>query len=160
MNRKYYLSLLLLLSQLFFAATGYAQTASQQVDKIIAMKEAPDGVVFEIVTGGKNGLKWALPKAKKLITRLRKKFPGIDVAIVTHGREQFALQKSNDKKYKEVHALSKQLVQDNVPVHVCGTFAEWQGVSEEEFPDYVNVAAEGPAAIKDYVSLGYILVKL
>lgn len=111
------------------------------------------------MTGASNSLQWALPEAQKYIKRLRKRFPDLEIAIVTHGNEQFALQAKNDKKYKKVHSLTQQLVKsDNVPIHVCGTYAGWRGVSEEEFPDYVDVTAAGPATINDYISLGYTLI--
>lgn len=137
------------------------QTATQQVKNILSLKQAPTGIVFEIVTGAENSLKWALPQTKKHIATLRKRFPNIDIAIVTHGNEQFALTTKNNKKYKKVHSLTQQLTQENnIPLHVCGTFASWNNVSEEEFPEYVDVTAAGPATINDYVALGYILIKL
>ena len=43
----------------------------------------------------------------------------------------------------------------DIPVYVCGTYAGWRGLSDEDFPDYVNVAAAGPAQINDFVALGY-----
>jgi len=49
---------------------------------------------------------------------------------------------------------------NNIQLHVCGTYAAWNNVSEEEFPDYVDVTAAGPATINDYISLGYILIKI
>lgn len=138
-----------------------AQTATQQVKNILSLKEAPTGIVFEIVTGAENSLKWALPQTKKHIATLRKRFPNVDIAIVTHGNEQFALTTKNNKKYKKVHSLTQQLTQeDNIPLHVCGTFASWNNISEEEFPEYVDVTAAGPATINDYIALGYILIKL
>ena len=71
------------------------------------------------------------------------------------------MQTKNDKKYKKVHSITQQLVKkDDVPIHVCGTYASWRDVTEEEFPDYVNVAAAGPATINDYINLGYILIKI
>ena len=80
---------------------------------------------------------------------------------MTHGNEQFALKKSSNKKHKKVHSLTQQLVQkNNIQLHVCGTYAAWNNVSEEEFPDYVDVTAAGPATINDYISLGYILIKI
>ncbi len=49
---------------------------------------------------------------------------------------------------------------DDVTVHVCGTFAAWQGVDPSEFPESINVAAAGPTQIEDYVSLGYTHIKI
>ena len=151
----------LLFSALFFTQPSFASDPNEQVEEILKLKEAPAGIVFEIVTGESNSLEWALPETQNYIKELRAKFPKLEFAIVTHGNEQFALQKTKDKKYKKVHSLTQQLVQsDNVPLHVCGTYAGWKGVSEEDFPDYVDVAAAGPATINDYISLGYILIKI
>lgn len=161
MNSKFILIITLIFSSLFFSLSVFAENTDQQIEKIISLQDAPAGVVFEIVTGSANSLEWALPKAQKLITKLRARFPELDIAIVTHGDEQFALKTANNKKYQKVHSLTQQLVQkDHVLLQVCGTYAERKNVSEEEFPAYVNVAAEGPAAIADYVSLGYIRIKI
>ena len=142
----------------FFAVT--AQANDQAVQDVLNMKEEPDGVVFEIATGREAGLKWALPQVKDYIKQLRKRFPDMHIAVVTHGREQFSLQKDKKKKNAKVHSLTQQLVADGVALHVCGTHAEWRGITEEDFPDYVDVSATGPAQINDYKSLGYILIEV
>lgn len=161
MLNKFTLIIALIFSNFFFVPTSLATDSNQQIEDILSQKEAPAGIVFEIVTGAANSLEWALPEVQNYIKELRARFPKLEVAIVTHGNEQFALKTNNDKKYKKVHSLTQQLVQkDHVPLHVCGTYASWKNVSEEEFPEYVDVAAAGPATINDYVALGYILVKL
>ena len=149
-----------LLSFLFAALTvpAYAGTVSQQIDDIIKMEKEPDGVVFEIVTGKDDGLEWALPQTKGHIDKLKQRFPQMHIAIVTHGREQFALQKSKQGEKPKVHDLTQQLVKEGVSLHVCGTYAGWKGLSEEDFPGYVNVAAAGPAQINDYLALGFIKI--
>lgn len=160
MLNKLILFFTLILPGLLFTQVSLATDTNEQVEEILALKEAPAGIVFEIVTGEANSLEWALPETQGYIKELRARFPDIDIAIVTHGDEQFALKATNNKKYKKVHSLTQQLVQkDHVPLHVCGTYAGWKNVGEEEFPEYVNVAAAGPATINDYVALGYILIK-
>jgi len=161
MPHKFIQIITLILSSLLFAQVTLAADSHEQIEEILSLKEAPAGIVFEIVTGESNSLEWALPETQSHIKELRARFPKLDIAIVTHGNEQFALKSSNNKKYKKVHSLTQQLVQtDHIPLHVCGTYAGWKGVSEEEFPDYVDVTAAGPATINDYISLGYILIKL
>ena len=161
MPYKFIPIILLILSGLFLSPLSHAKDNQEQVKQILSLKEAPAGVVFEIVSGELNTLEWALPETQNYIKELRARFPELEIAIVTHGNEQFALKKSNDKKYKKVHSLTQQLVQtENVPLHVCGTYASWKGVAEEEFPDYVDVTAAGPATINDYIALGYILIKI
>ena len=133
-------------------------TSGVSIEKLLAADKAPHGVVIEIVTGDQDGLNWALPLAKDYIKQLRQRFPGIHVAIVTHGREQFALQKNKNKSRNKIHSLTQALKKDDVPLHVCGTFAGWEGLSEEDFPDYVDVAPAGPTQIKDYMALDYKLI--
>lgn len=161
MKNQLTLVLTLLFSSLFFSQVSFASDPNKQVEEILKLKNAPAGIVFEIVTGESNSLEWALPETKNFIKELRARFPELEIAIVTHGDEQFALKANNNKKYKKVHSLTQQLVQeDNIPLHVCGTYAGWKGVGEEEFPEYVDVAAAGPATINDYIALGYILIKI
>lgn len=159
MRIKQLLKLPILIFFLGISQVASADTARSTLESILKMKEAPSGVVFEIVTGAANGLKWALPRTKDYIAQLKKKFPDLAIAVVTHGNEQFALQEKNAGKYKKVHSITQQLVAEDIPVHVCGTFASWRDVTEEAFPDYVDVAAAGPATINDYIALGYILIK-
>ena len=161
MKNKLLLLSVLFFSNLFISSISYAENATQEVEQILNLEQAPEGIVFEIVTGAANSLEWALPQVQSHIKRLRARFPKLEIAVVTHGDEQFSLKTSNDKKYKKIHSLTQQLVQkENIPLHVCGTYAGWKGVSEEEFPDYVDVAAAGPATINDYISLGYTLIKI
>ena len=148
---------IILITALLTCKTAWAN----DIDDILSEKEAPPGVVFEIVSGESNLLEKLLPKVKQDIKRLRSRFPKLPVAIVTHGTEQFALTTKNQKKEQKAHSLVKNLVETNdIDVHVCGTYAEWHGVMPEDFPEYINVSATGPAQINDYEELGYVLVVL
>jgi len=161
MIKKITLIITFIFSNLIFSASSFASNSEEEVEQLLSLKQAPTGIVFEIVSSSVDSLEWALPKTQQYIKKLRDRFPKLDIAIVTHGSEQLALQTSNTKKFKKVHSLTQQLVtNDNVPLHVCGTHASWRGLSEEDFPDYVDVAAAGPATINDYISLGYTLIKL
>lgn len=132
-----------------------------QIDQLLTQQPPPSGVVFEIASSDPDALRWAIPLIKKYTDELRQTISGLEVAVVTHGREQFALQESNENKYQEVHDAIKALgKQDEVPVHICETFAGWKDVTAEEFPDYVTVSATGPQQVNDYIDLGYTLVKL
>ncbi|MFO7602286.1 MAG: DsrE family protein [Gammaproteobacteria bacterium] len=127
------------------------------LDEVLALPTEPDGVVIEIVTGDAAGLSWALPKAQDYIKQLRARFADLPIAVVTHGREQFALTQKNQKTSEAAHNNVRSLIQDSkVQVHVCGTYAGWRGLTEEDFPDYVNVSASGPAQINDYKAVGYL----
>lgn len=134
---------------------------ANDIDDILAKKQAPAGVVFEIVSDESDLLNQLLASVNADIKRLRSRFSNIPIAIVTHGTEQFALTTKNQKKEKKVHSLVEQLVKNNdIDVHVCGTHAEWYGVMPEDFPEYVDVSAAGPAQINDYEELGYKLIVL
>ena len=123
--------------------------------------EPPPGVVFEVVSGDEDLLHDPLPEIQRAIARLRERHPGLPVAIVTHGNEQFALLDEQREGAPALHARIERMTdQDGVDVHVCGTYAEWNGYSAEDFPAYVDVAATGPAQINDYRALGYVLIKL
>ena len=128
-------------------------------ETILAMKEAPSGVVIEIVSDEDGLLSELLPGIREQIKRLRQRFPDLPVAIVTHGSEQFDLTTKNRQVESIAHKITEQLVTDEeVDVHVCGTHAGWYGVEPEDFPDYVDVAPSGPAQISLYQELGYEVI--
>jgi intracellular sulfur oxidation DsrE/DsrF family protein len=136
----------------------FAASASESVtlDEVLALQEEPDGVVIEIVTGSADALKWALPESQNYITELKKRFPDMPIAIVTHGREQFALTRKNQDGNKKVHSLTQALKKQGIQLHVCGTYAGWEGLTDEDFPEYVDVSAAGPAQINDYKAVGFL----
>ena len=135
--------------------------ANDDINDILTMESAPPGVVFEIISGRTDKLDQLIPQVQTYIKQLREKFTDLPIAVVSHGREQFALTTKNNKQYPQVHNTVKSLVQDqDVSVHVCGTYASWNNVEEEAFPDYVNVSPAGPAQINDYTNLDYIHIEL
>jgi len=135
-----------------------AVSSDTKIANILKADKAPEGVVFEIVRGP-SGLTWAIPKIKKYVLVLRKKWPKIKIAVVSHGNEQFALTKKNQPKFKQVHKGVKELTSGfGVPVHICQTYAGYKGVSPEAFPKYVTVSGQGPQEIKNYREFGYKLV--
>lgn len=142
---------------------GFATASSADADKEIEIilshpGDPPVGVVFETVEGDEDFLEWAIPQINKYVKKLRAKFPDINIAVVSHGKEEFALLKVNEKEYESIHKEVKKLVADDIPVHVCGTHASWYGHEDEDFPKYVDVAPVGPAQINDYENMGYTLV--
>ena len=157
-------SVKLLLSSLVFIALCYSAFASEnyqtQVANMIAAGNPPEGVVFEIVDRDGQYLDGALPEVQRLAKLLREKYPQLDIAVVTHGSEQFALMKNKLAGNTALSNSLKSLVDSDVPVHVCGTFAEWKGVAPEQFSELVNVAAAGPAQINDSRRLGYTRIRL
>ena len=143
----------------WMALTGNA-LAGESVESVLARSEAPFGVVFEIVEGDEDALERILPAARRAIERIRARFPDTEFAVVSHGREEFALQSQYRDEYDEVHRTVQSLVADDVPVHVCETHAGWYGVTAEDFPEYVDVAPTGPGQIRVYRDMGYELIVL
>jgi len=159
LNKSPYLFLLLVLFQM--AGNAHAGSTQQsRVQLIIDAEKAPEGVVFEIINKDKHYLDWALKEAEFLSQKLHKKYPQLDIAIVSHGSEQFALMSEKLNNNEPLHMLVKSLVESDINIHVCGTYAEHKGVDASEFSELVNVAAEGPAQISDYLKLGYIRITL
>ena len=132
--------------------------ANEDLQQILNKPEAPEGVVFEIVEGDEQALESILPRVKKAIEQIRQRFPQTDFAVVSHGREEFALQTENQQSLPAIHQQVQSLVADDVPVHVCETHAGWYGVTAEDFPDYVDVAPTGPGQINLYMEMGYELI--
>jgi intracellular sulfur oxidation DsrE/DsrF family protein len=128
------------------------------VDALLLRSDAPHGVVFEIVEGDESALEELLPGVRRAIERIRARFPQTEFAVVSHGREEFALQIEYQNEYAQIHQQVQSLVAEDVPVHVCATHASWYGVSPEDFPEYVNVAPTGPGQIELYLELDYELI--
>ena len=132
--------------------------ANADIDALLARVEPPHGVVFEIVEADETALEELLPMVRDAIKRIRARFPDTEFAVVSHGREEFALQTQYQGEHADIHRQVQSLVAADVPVHVCETHAGWYGVSAEDFPDYVNVAPTGPGQVQLYEELGYELI--
>lgn len=135
--------------------------AHDSVDSLLRADGPPPGVVFEIVEGDGGALAWALPRVNRLAARLHERFPGLPVVVVSHGREQFGLLAGEaGGPMAPLHAEARALHDAGISVHVCGTHAGWNGFGPEDFPGYVDVSPSGPAQIRDYRALGYVLIRL
>jgi len=151
----------MVISLLLMIPFSTAMASNQRdIEEILALDEAPFGVVFEIVEGSNNALEWAIPLINSFIVQLRGRFPEIDIAVVSHGSEQFGLLKSEAQNMPGVHKAVQSLVSNSVPLHVCGTYASWRDKYSDDFPDYVDVTPAGPTKIRDYQFMGYTLIKI
>jgi len=155
---KRFISLSLVFVALLSPSAYAMDDDQQQVAYLLARDKAPDGVVFELIGNQDDYLLYALEKVKNYKEQLQKKFPGLDIAVVSHGSEQFNLTRSNQSIAREAHSHVQRLVASDVPVHICETHASWRGITAEDFPDYITVSTTGPAQINEYEELGYILV--
>ncbi len=139
-------------------AVALPAQANDDLEQLLAQPEAPDGVVFEIVESDDDALQELLPRVRQAIEQIRARFPQTEFAVVSHGREEFALQTEYQAEYSQIHQQVQSLVSEDVPVHVCETHAGWYGVTAEDFPEYVNVSPTGPGQIRLYQELGYELI--
>ena len=141
------------------AAFAVHSADADDVSTILAGANAPAGVVFEVVSGNEAALESALPRTQKFIRQLRERFPGLAVAVVSHGSEQFALTTDSATRFGSIHEFARTLRSDDaITVEVCGNHAAMRGVSGDSFPDYVKVVPRAPGAIDAYVAQGYQLV--
>jgi len=148
--RVLYVALLLLLAM---------PLKAESLQQVLSLKEPPAGVVFEILAPSQSSWQQIQPQLLSAIEQLRERFPGVDVAVVSHGNEQFALLTKNRGKFASLHQGVLDLGTQGVDVHVCGTYASWRDIKPDEFPEYVDVSASGPAQINDYKAIGYLLVE-
>lgn len=149
---------LLLILPLLWA--GLAQSADA-IAYLLNSNDPPPGVVFEVAESDSDALQWAIPQVRDYVARLRARHPQLEMALVTHGKEQFALQtKDQQGENAAVHKGVQSLLSDQVPVHVCGTYAGWYGVAAEDFPAYVDVAPAGPTQIHNYEELGWAVIRV
>ena len=137
-----------------------ADTAHPTIKRLLALDEAPEGVVFELVHWDEATWSWAAPMIADLRSQLRAKFPDIDVAIVSHGGEQFQLTRARIGEQPQAITQLRSLADEGVNLHVCGTHSQWNDVPETDYIDIVDVSPSGPAQVNDYISLGYRLVVL
>lgn len=140
-----------------FAMTAWAGAAPLDLDALLARPQAPPGVVFEIVDRDPRALDLGLPWVKQAAQRLKARYPGLPMALVTHGQEMFALQTAKRAGNPAIHQMAESLSRDDgIPVHVCETYAGTRGLSAEDFPAYIDVAPFGPAQIRNYEALDYV----
>lgn len=142
---------------LLLLASGSSLQA-QTLEDLLASPR-PAGVVIEIV-GPEHGLRDGIPRLRQIIGLLRTRFPALEIAIVSHGREQFALL-ADATQYTDIQLGIRELIAETqVDMHVCGAHAAWAGKTPEEFVTFVDVTAHGPEQIRDYEALGFARFKL
>ncbi len=144
----------------FASSTSYSLSrVHPQVEQLIQSEIEPEGVVFDIETLDPQALQTLTDYVLSQVELVKKAYPTVDIAIVSHGAEEFALQKSAKDKNMDIHNVFNQLVSDKgVSVHVCGAVGGLKQLTQEDFPDFVSYSASGMAQINDYKALGYTVV--
>ncbi len=145
---------------LLLLAVVLPASANRDVDALLARDTPPNGVLFEIVTGDPYALDDLLPLAADAAVRLRGRHPDLEIVVLTHGSEQFALLDDERSAQPELHGKVRSLVAEGVPVEVCGNHASWRGKWEDDFPDYVVVADSASAQVARYRERGFEVIRL
>jgi intracellular sulfur oxidation DsrE/DsrF family protein len=154
MRRAAALALLTLL-----ACARVLAAPADEVARLVAAHEPPPGVVFEVVTGDESALDRILPVIRAHARTLRERFPGLPVAVLTHGSEQFSLLSENAGRYATLHALVADLGQrDDIPVQVCGNHASWRSKGREDFAAEVEVVSSAGTKLSEYRAAGYAVI--
>jgi intracellular sulfur oxidation DsrE/DsrF family protein len=132
--------------------------ASNLVDQVLASDTPPPGVVFDVDEWDNDALQWAVPLIRAYVDRLRARFPDLEIAVVSHGEEEFALMKTARQDYPVVQHDVEELVRDQVAVHVCAGHAVMNGYSENNFVDFVDRVSAGVVTVAEYRRRGYLYI--
>jgi len=160
--------LLILLFWLTGTVCTHAQTPGihelpeiDEINRIIDTHPPPSGVLFVVYEYEYDALEWVVPRLSEYVRLLRAQHPNLAISVVSHGDEILALPLQEKHLFHRVHKEIQTLAeQHQVPFHVCGAYAAFNGLSEEDFPDYIDVVPFGPAQINDYKMVGYEAIDL
>jgi intracellular sulfur oxidation DsrE/DsrF family protein len=161
-------SLLIFLFWLAGTTCSHAQTPGihelpeiDEINSIIDSHPPPSGVLFIIYEYEYDALEWVVPRLSEYVRLLREQHPDLAISVVSHGDEMLALPLQEKHLFPRVHKEIQELAEKyQVPFHVCGAYAAFNGLSEEDFPDYIDVVPFGPAQINDYKMVGYEAIDL
>jgi len=154
---------------IFFIALSLASANERpeelpELDEILAIIQGetlPEGVVFTVYEYEEDALEWVVPRLSYYVDLLRAHYKNLPIAVVSHGDEILSLTNEQRTIYKKVHIAIKRLVDGKaVSFHICGSYADYNGLTEQDFPDYIDVVPFGPAQISDYQSVGYHMIEL
>lgn len=130
------------------------------VERLLTAADEPDGVVFELISWDDKTWQWATPMIRDLRAQLKQRFPEIDIAVVSHGGEQFQLTRQREAEQPRAIAQLASLTEEGVDLHVCGTHSYWNDIAEDAYLDFVDVSPSGPAQVNDYIRLGFTHILL
>ena len=147
--------LLLFTALSLVTASISAEYRHADIDRMLQSGQEPDGVVIELISWDDQTWNWAAPMITDLRRQLQQRFPAIEVAVVSHGGEQFQLTKESAQEQPEAIAQLSLLSDEGVSLHVCGTHSSWKDVPDTAYIDIVDVSPSGPAQINDYIKLGF-----
>lgn len=153
--------LLLCLLSLSGMATKLELPELDEIAWLVSQDAPPPGVIFEIREYDEDALFWVAPRLERYVEMLRGRFPNLPIAVLSHGDEMLALTSANGEAFARVHRIARRLVADyGLAFHVCGAFAAMNGLTADDFPDYIDVVPFGPSQVADYRDVGYELISL
>jgi len=148
----------LILLTLMALALSSLQAADNELDAVKTLISAnlePDGIVFEIITWEDNSWDWAAPMLQTAVQQLRTQYPGIEIAVVSHGNELFELALKNNNPLKPSMQILQTLGDEQVEFYVSGDYAKYKYLSTRDFLPFVDVVPSGTAQLQDYIKLGF-----
>lgn len=126
-----------------------------EVDMLLSQVEMPAGVVFHTMEQGERALQTLLPRIIFYTRKIRSKYPALDIAVVSHGDEIFALKK-DDTYYSSLQQALKEFISKyQINYHLCGAFLRMNNLEESDFAEYFDIVPFGPSQIRDYRDVGY-----
>ncbi len=156
-------------SILWFAVGLGAAVAQQdpteypEQDRVAAllMHEPPGGVLFLVMEQDEEALTWVLPRLLHYTRQIRRKWPDLPVAVLSHGAEMMGLLEAYRPLYPRIHEDFRQLVEElDAVFHVCGAYAALSDLTAADFPDLVDVVPFGPAEIENYRGMDFAVVSV
>lgn len=146
----------------FFAtsASGGSFSLLPDVERILMQMTPPDGVVLEVESLSGDAMSGYTQLIQTQVDALKQRYPDMDVVIISHGRElvEFAKPQADQPPSDLLHTFETMVNTQDVTIHVCGVVAGWEGKSDQDFVDYVDVSASGEAQLNDYRAIGYDVI--
>ncbi len=155
--------LLFLVSGVHCLATETAWEPFPEQSQIeeISRADQLEGVVFLVMEQDEEALNWVLPRVLHYTRQLREKWKKLNIVVLSHGDEMFALQTELKGLHEGLHSLAEQLVSEHdIQIQVCGSYAFFSDISASAFPNYIDVVPSAPAEIENYRLMGFKMVNL
>ena len=130
------------------------------LENLFTARQPPEGVVFEIIAWQDHSWDWAAPRLRVYVDRLRARFPGLEMALISHGAELFELTRQAGLQRQPAILELARLAAEGLEIYVCGEYAAWKRLGQKDFLDFVDVAASGSAQLADYLELGFVHIRL
>jgi len=139
------------------SAQDIDQTDYPELDEVNSFLKSvdPAGVVFHIMEDDEDALEILLPRLIFYTEKIRSKFPGLSIAVVSHGDEIYSLMLSNKSAIEIQDSVQKFIITYDISFHLCGAFIKMNTLDESDFSTYFDIVPFGPAQIRGYIDIGY-----